>query len=118
MRTRQGETICLGEWIRPASADFPPAGGVWGGMRAGFRTGVFRKFGGYKIRKYILNKSIVFAIIVLWAKKESSHKIILSKFGYYGNYISKYKTNKNKTGIDARRLGEKSGHQILYPYKN
>ena len=36
MRTRQGETICLGEWIRPASADFPPAGGVWGGMRAGF----------------------------------------------------------------------------------
>jgi len=36
MRTRQGETICLGEWIRLASADFPPAGGVWGGMRAGF----------------------------------------------------------------------------------
>ena len=41
MRTRQGETICLGEWIRPASADFPPAGGVWGGMRAGFGLGVF-----------------------------------------------------------------------------
>ena len=39
MRTRQGETICLGEWIRLASADFPPAGGVWGGMRAGFRRG-------------------------------------------------------------------------------
>ena len=38
MRTRQGETICLGEWIRPASTDFPPAGGVWGGMRAGFGT--------------------------------------------------------------------------------
>ena len=37
MRTRQGETICLGEWIRLASAVFPPAGGVWGGMRAGFR---------------------------------------------------------------------------------
>jgi hypothetical protein len=36
IRTRQGETICLGEWIRPASALFPPAGGVWGGMRAGF----------------------------------------------------------------------------------
>ena len=43
MRTRQGETICLGEWIRPASADFPPAGGVWGGMRAGFGLGVFGK---------------------------------------------------------------------------
>ena len=41
MRTRQGETICLGERIRPASADFPPAGGVWGGMRAGFGLGVF-----------------------------------------------------------------------------
>ena len=41
MRTRQGETICLGEWIRLASADFPPAGGVWGGMRAGFGLGVF-----------------------------------------------------------------------------
>jgi len=39
MRTRQGETICLGERIRPASAEFPPAGGVWGGMRAGF--GIF-----------------------------------------------------------------------------
>jgi len=30
-------------WIRPASADFPPAGGVWGGMRAGFGLGVFGK---------------------------------------------------------------------------
>ena len=39
--TRQGETICLGGWIRPASALFPPAGGVWGGMRAGFGLGVF-----------------------------------------------------------------------------
>jgi len=37
MRTRQCETIYLGIWIRPASAVFPPAGGVWGGMRAGFR---------------------------------------------------------------------------------
>ncbi len=36
MRTRQDETICLGEWIRPASAVFPPAGGVWGGMWADF----------------------------------------------------------------------------------
>ena len=43
MRTRQGETICLGEWIRPASALFPPAGGVWGGMRAGFGTDLFSK---------------------------------------------------------------------------
>ena len=41
MRTKQGETICLGFRIRPASADFPPAGGVWGGMRAGFGLGVF-----------------------------------------------------------------------------
>jgi hypothetical protein len=41
MRTRQGETICLGERIRPASAVFPPAGGVWGGMRAGFRRDSF-----------------------------------------------------------------------------
>jgi len=36
-----GQTIFLGIWIRPASADFPPAGGVWGGMRAGFGLGVF-----------------------------------------------------------------------------
>jgi hypothetical protein len=41
MRTRQGETICLGEWICLASADFPPAGGVWGRMWAGFGLGVF-----------------------------------------------------------------------------
>ena len=33
--TRQGETILSGGiWIRRASALFPPAGGVWGGMRA------------------------------------------------------------------------------------
>ena len=38
--TRQGETICLGEWIRPVSTDFPPAGGVWGGMRASFPNGL------------------------------------------------------------------------------
>jgi len=44
MRTRQGETICLGKWIRLASADFPPAGGVWGGMRAGFGIASFLKF--------------------------------------------------------------------------
>ena len=44
MRTRQGETICLGFRIRPASTDFPPAGGVWGGMRAGFRIASFLKF--------------------------------------------------------------------------
>jgi hypothetical protein len=31
-----GQTIFLGEWNCPASAFFPPAGGVWGGMRAGF----------------------------------------------------------------------------------
>ena len=41
MRTRQGEAICLGFWIRLPSADFPPAGGVWEGMRAGFGLGVF-----------------------------------------------------------------------------
>ena len=53
MRTRQGETICLGERIRPASADFPPAGGVWGGMRAGFGLGVFGKFADTK-KSFIL----------------------------------------------------------------
>jgi len=50
MRTRQGETICLGEWIRPASAVFPPAGRVWGGMRAGFGLGVFGNSAAIKIR--------------------------------------------------------------------
>jgi hypothetical protein len=45
-RTRQGETICLGEWICLASADFPTAGGNRGGMRAGFQTGGSWKFGG------------------------------------------------------------------------
>ena len=39
-----GETICLGERIRPASADFPPAGGVWGGMRAEFRISFLKNF--------------------------------------------------------------------------
>jgi len=32
-----------GIWIRPASASVPPAGEVWGGMRAGFGLGVFGK---------------------------------------------------------------------------
>jgi len=36
------KSIFLGERIfRFASALFPPAGGVWGGMRAGFGLGVF-----------------------------------------------------------------------------
>jgi len=39
-----GQTIFLGEWNCPASAFFPPAGGVWGGMRAGFGLGVFGNF--------------------------------------------------------------------------
>ena len=54
MRTRQGETICLGFWIRPASADFPPAGGVWGGMRAGFGLGVSEIRVGYQKRINLL----------------------------------------------------------------
>ena len=68
MRTRQGETICLGEWIRPASADFPPAGGVWGGMRAGFGTDLFSKSPPFKFRsakyaakKFRKEKGVVFA---------------------------------------------------------
>ena len=60
MRTRQGETICLGEWIRLASAFFPPAGGVWGGMRAGFGLGVFgKKFSATKLNKYLISVSII-----------------------------------------------------------
>src|SRR3989338_2714107 len=47
MRTRQGETICLGFWIRPASANFPPAGRVWGGMLAGFGLGGFGNSAAY-----------------------------------------------------------------------
>ena len=36
------KSIFLGKRIfRFASTDFPPAGGVWGGMRAGFGLGVF-----------------------------------------------------------------------------
>jgi len=41
MRTRQGKLFFWGFGICPASTDFPPAGGVWGGMRAGFGLGVF-----------------------------------------------------------------------------
>jgi len=43
MRTRQGETIYLGERIRPASADFPPVGGVWGRNAGGFLNHFFQK---------------------------------------------------------------------------
>jgi len=59
MRARQGETICLGEWIRPASADFPPAGGVWGGMRAGFGLTLFSKSPQFKPAKLALRKLII-----------------------------------------------------------
>jgi len=61
MQTRQGETICLGERIRPASADFPPAGGVWGGMRAGFGLGVFGNSAALK--KELKNDIIVMQVI-------------------------------------------------------
>ena len=49
-----------GIWIRPASADFPPAG--WGGMRAGFGLEVFaaefraRKPGASPIKNAIFQK--------------------------------------------------------------
>ena len=75
MRTRQGETICLGEWIRPASADFPPAGGVWGGMRAGFGLGVFGK----SFWRFKLNNILIFVIIILQVK--TSNSIMLSIYG-------------------------------------
>ncbi|MDX9925519.1 MAG: hypothetical protein RBS48_12215 [Ignavibacteriaceae bacterium] len=35
------QTIFLGEWNCHASAFFPPAGGVWGGMQASFGLGDF-----------------------------------------------------------------------------
>jgi len=39
------KSVFLGKRIfRFASADFPPAGGVWGGMRAGFPIRFFGKF--------------------------------------------------------------------------
>ena len=46
-----GRNNMSGEWIRPASADFPPAGGVWGGMRAGFGLGFseIRRLLNYKL---------------------------------------------------------------------
>lgn len=36
-----GRNNVSGGMDSPCSADFPPAGGVWGGMRAGFGLGVF-----------------------------------------------------------------------------
>jgi len=59
MRTRQGETIGLVKWIRPASADFPPAGWVFGGIRAGFETNFFPKSPPFRFRfvKYAAEKS-------------------------------------------------------------
>ena len=75
MRTRQGETICLGEWIRLASADFPPAGGVWGGMRAGFGLGVFGK----KLSPTELNKVLISVSIIL--RTELSNSIMISIYG-------------------------------------
>jgi len=75
MRTRQGETICLGEWIRLASAVFPPAGGVWGGMRAGFGLGIF----GNSAATKLLNNVLIFVIIILQVK--TSNSIMLSIYG-------------------------------------
>ena len=40
-----GRNNSLRIWIRPAWASVPPAGEVWGGMRAGFGLGVFGKAG-------------------------------------------------------------------------
>jgi len=63
MRTRQGETIFLGEWIRLASADFPPAGGGWGGMRAGFRRDSFFRKNSHGLS---FTKAKYFGNIILW----------------------------------------------------
>jgi len=78
MRTRQGETICLGEWIRPASADFPPAGGVWGGMRAGFGLGVFGNFAiGFRANKIGAPPMFLFYQYFLSIAKLTSFQILL-----------------------------------------
>ena len=57
-------------------------------------------------------------MLVLRAKKVTTHISILSKVAYYGNYIRKHKESASKTRINSRRLGEESRHQILYTYKN
>jgi len=77
MRTRQGETICLGERIRPASADFPPAGGVWGGMRAGFGLGVFGKFA-------VTKKSFILICFKFWC----NIIIVIDKWTLHYNVIT------------------------------
>ena len=74
MRTRQGETICLGEWIRLASADFPPAGGVWGGMRAGFGLGVF---GNSKALKKEFENDIIVLQVIKYIISYSIHYNLL-----------------------------------------
>jgi len=44
------KTIFWGKGFGKTSAEFPrPQKGVWGMNAGGFRTGGFRKFGGYKI---------------------------------------------------------------------
>jgi len=57
-----GQTIFLGEWNCPASAFFPPAGGGWGGMRAGFGTDLFSKSPPFQFRfaKYVAEDLIPF----------------------------------------------------------
>jgi hypothetical protein len=60
------KTIFWGKGFGKTSAEFSrPQKGVWGMNAGGFRTGGFRKFGGYKIRNQKLNKSIIYAILIL-----------------------------------------------------
>jgi|SRR3989339_159442 len=104
MRTRQGETICLEEWIRPASADFPPAGGVWGGMRAGFGLGVF----GNSAARFI---NIVYPILGLYHKR-IYHCKYMSKSVYTKDYkeiIERLKTARIEAGLAQQEVADKLG---------
>ena len=49
------KTIFWGKGFSKTSTDFPPAGGVWGGMRAGFGLGVFGNSAAIHISKEAVN---------------------------------------------------------------
>src|SRR3989344_7124766 len=70
------KSVFLGERIfRFASADFPPAGGVWGGMRAGFISNSFGK----NSAATKLNNALISVSIILCPKISNSN--MLSIYG-------------------------------------
>src|SRR3989344_3096958 len=111
MRTRQDETFDWGIWIRPASASVPPAGEVWGGMRAGFGLEVFglQKFAAKKSDGLDLKHIRLFLLEKILKKPFLIGETVISSFLNNSTSLK----NKNSISVFERRQSVSNCYRCL-----